>query len=63
MLVAAVGAAMTRRGIVPCSADSLRTARRTGDAWRDPEVTFYGSDEIGARAPGGHVVVFAQPAD
>lgn len=24
--------------------------------------TFYGMDEIGVRAPGGHVVVFAQPA-
>jgi uncharacterized glyoxalase superfamily protein PhnB len=23
--------------------------------------TFYGMDEVGVRAPGGHVVVFAQP--
>ena len=25
--------------------------------------TFYGMDEIGVREPGGHVVVFAQPAE
>ncbi|HET7565918.1 MAG TPA: VOC family protein [Gemmatimonadaceae bacterium] len=25
--------------------------------------TFYGMDEIGVREPGGHIVIFAQPAE
>lgn len=42
--------------------DAVERAMRGADVVVPRRRTFYGMDEVGAREPAGHIVIFAQPA-
>jgi uncharacterized glyoxalase superfamily protein PhnB len=42
--------------------NAVESAMRGADVVVPRRRTFYGMDEVGAREPAGHIVIFAQPA-